>query len=466
MPPSFHSTRSTLPDRSSPLAPQNQRRDLSDSSTDTAYNGSEGHIDSWETGFEPENEDYRQSTAKTLSRPALGSRLLSSLSNNTQPAASALTRKGSVLHSRAKSLAQYVPKLNSSGSPSTPARARQAPHRIFNDFFSGESAPIQLGISVSPTREKSQEETEFVMDYRSSLTERPSTSVGGRNAAQHSATTPKKPSWFARKSTPPSTPLRAHASDELASLNINAALFPDGPTDPMQPHAYNDLLLNATSLLQRMQTAYREKTDFIASLQPELDAQREENEEVETRSRHLKLQLEDMGLRAQEQQTTMQDMSRLLAEAKVRAQEAEDALRAMKSVRIVPSCIDSPVAIATPPTRRSKRLSACSASDSGFESDMESVSPDTLPPCSRSSDDDDVWCASPRAPTLALTPPPRPVAFAKPPTAEAAAWSTARGLRDENAALRRRLADMDAALQGCIELVGTAGAATNGARAW
>ncbi|KAK6437133.1 hypothetical protein LTR95_006669 [Oleoguttula sp. CCFEE 5521] len=255
-------------------------------------------------GFDLEASDYQSlqlpSPPVLAARPALTSRLLSSITTS-QPAASALTRSGSLLHSRAKSIAAYVPRLNSSSTGSVEPR-QHSPNRLFGDLFNGESAPVRLGVAASsPTKEK--EETEFVMEYRPSLTERPSIRSRQTSMVHHAPQSAGKTSWFSRRiTTSPIVPVSIPATEQndLATLNIHTALFPHGRSDELTPHAFNDLLLNATSLLGRMQTAYKSKVDFMASVQPELEAQREEVEEAETRSRHLKLQLEDMARRAQE----------------------------------------------------------------------------------------------------------------------------------------------------------------------
>ena len=448
-----------------PTRPPNAQRG---SSNDTAYNGSEGHIENGPSfEFDPRGIDNVQlvrSPVVTPPRPALGARFLSSLSN-AQPAAAALSRKGSVLHSRAKSLAAFVPKLNTSNS-STPERT-QAPNKIFGDLFNGESAPIRLGAPVSPTKEK--EESEFVMEYTPTLTERPG---DGRRRSTAQSIPAKSNSWFTRKPTF-STPSKLQPQDELASLNINASLFPNGPVDPLNPAAFNDLLLNATHLLQRMQTAYKEKTNFIASLQPELDAQREEVEEADIRSKHLKLQLEDMGRQAQEQGMAMQDMARQLAEEKVRGEEGEETARTVRLIRR--STTDSRDGDdEETPTRRRKRTSGGSASDSGFESDLESVfsggsnveTPISPPSVSATSDyaDSPSDLQQPKGRDALLTIQRRAAAGSTVPSnrssisnkrlgSEGAAWATVEALRGENRALKMQVEQMEGTLQGCIDFV-------------
>jgi hypothetical protein len=473
--PTLHSrTQSSFSNASTPTSYRpsalNPNRDSrSESLRDTAYNGSEGLINDAE--FEQDQELTPPArVATTPGRPAFGARFLSTLSN-AQPAAAALTRKGSVLHSRAKSLAAYVPKLNTTANPQTQERVQrvQAPNRIFGDLFNGESAPIRLGPPVSPVKEK--EEVEFVMEYTSALTERPSGLFRRRDTTESSRSTPtpqaRKASWFTRRPTF-TTPTKQQ-QDELSSLNINQSLFPNGPADPLNPASFNDLLLNATELLQRMQTAYKEKSEFISSMQPELDAQREEVEEAETRSKHLKMQLEDMGRKAQEQEQAMQDMAAQLAEEKLRVQELRE--NAARSVRLVrASTEDMQIHQHTrneeTPTRRRKRTSNDSASDSGFESDMESIfsansgaetpiSPPSISTASMPANDGHAWnLRQPKGRSDLPSMNRQGSETGKRMGSEGAAWATVEALRNENHDLKAQMQEMEKSLQGCIDFVG------------
>ena len=452
---------------------QSQRYARTGSLNDTAYNGSEGHIDDSVTPVEqnqsePENTQLTiPSKALTQGRPALGVRFLSSLSN-AQPAAAALSRKGSVLHSRAKSLAQFVPKLNPSNT-STPEKT-DTPNRSFADLFHGESAPIRLGAPISPTKEK--EESELVMEYKTSFTERPA-GMPRRGTAHSQTSLPlvnKNTSWFGRRLTNP-TPSKQQTQDELASLNINASLFPNGPADPLDPAAFNDLLLNATNLLRRMQTAYKEKVEYIASMKPEMDAQREEVEEVETRSKHLKMQLEDISRQAQQQETAVQEMAQQLADEKMKVQEAREAAQ---TVRLVPRSMSREDNEYTTPRRR-KRTSADNASDSGFESDMESIfsehsgadTPLSPPSTSASHSHEQPWNFQQLNGTKSIQRRPSASTVSSRPGSsnpsrqrlggEGAAWATVDALRSENQGLRSEMDEMQKTLQGCIDLVSGVG---------
>jgi hypothetical protein len=270
--------------------------------------------------------------------------------------------------------------------------------------------------------------------------------------------------------------------DELANLNINLSLFPNGPADPLSPSSFNDLLLNATELLQRMQTAYKEKVEFIASMQPELDAQREEVEEAETRSKHLKMQLEDMGHQAQQNEQAMQGMARQLTEEKLRVQELRE--NAARSIRLVRRPTDDGHTHELEdeeetPTRRRKRSSNGSASDSGFESDLESVfsanssgietpiSPPSISLASMPTDDARAWTLKQprdrdRLPSLQRRTSASTITSGSDVNAKPAkrlgggntAWATVEALRSENRELKVKMEGMEREVQSCIDFVG------------
>ncbi|KAK1756032.1 hypothetical protein QBC47DRAFT_178528 [Echria macrotheca] len=125
-----------------------------------------------------------------------------------------------------------------------------------------------------------------------------------------------------------STPVSPIIDDELCNLNVEAALFPpsspnspNGDRDTFSPAAFKNLQMNAVGLLNRMQSAYRDRVATVKELQAEKLAQREEMEEAETRARHLKMQLEGMARKAQEQEREMKLlMEELAAERRARVE--------------------------------------------------------------------------------------------------------------------------------------------------
>ena len=440
------------------------RRLRSDHISSTAYTGSDGYINDVASSFlelekDELDDSYLTASSKLLAptREGLGSRLLSSLSN-AQPAAAALRRSGSVLHARTRSWAAYVPKLNT--PVNTTPEKQHSPNKLFGDLFNGESAPVRIGVPGSPTKE----ETEFIMEYRPSLTERPIRRLKRTETGSlPTPTSASKLSWFGRKQSLPA-PITS-AQDEILNMNINNNLFPDGPADPLSPYAFNDLLLNATNLLQRMQTAYREKVDYIDSMQPEMDVQKEEVEEAETRAEHLKLQLEDMGRRAQEQERVNQELTEELSETKHKLQGVRESAPTIKLVQNDHDQNNDTI-------RRRKRASAGSASDSGFESDADTVSsvfsggmvfqPRTnirpeyhgIPWEINSNDIQDRHTLS-RGSTISERS--ETSRMSRLGNNGGAAWATVEQLRNENHALSKQVQEMQHTLQECIDLVGNVG---------
>ncbi|TKA65934.1 hypothetical protein B0A55_10360 [Friedmanniomyces simplex] len=476
----------------------------------TAYTGSQRQIDDNDhRNFTPVDLDSdafdlqlpsTPSKAAILStRPAFGARFLSTISN-AQPAAAALTRKGSVLHSRAKSLAGFVPKLSASSTVSTPTTPEKVPaqqqrHPVFGDLFNGESAPVRIGIPQSPTKEETED---FVMEYKPAFTQRPAGGPRRRSTAQtnntNAATPPPttKPSWFSRKltpaptaPTPPSPPPQRPQDLLLTPHLIPTSLFPTGspPASP-SPHAFNDLLLNATNLLERLQAAYREKASALAAVRPELEAQREEVEEAETRAEHLRWQFEEMGRRAEEREGVVRGLLAGEKGEKGRGAEVgeEAARNSVKMVRRSMDGEEQEEEDATP--RRWKRGSAGSGSDSGFESEgteyAESIVSGSgsgggggggeTPLMTRTPADEGGrdWAPSGRpmlsrqrtmstcnSSSSAMVYNNGAVRSGGEGAAAASSWATAEHLRAENAWLRRQVEEMQGALQGCIDFVGS-----------
>jgi hypothetical protein len=470
----------TTPDRSSiRLISEHPSHTRSLSNISTGYSGAQGILDdSINTEYTGYNLPSTPSRAYTPDRPAIGSRLLSSL-QNAQPTAAAISRSTSVLHSRAKSLAARLSQNSPTATPSPEARPQSSQlshsNKLFGDLFNGESAPVRLGIPPSsPIKEL--EEMEFPTEYRTAFTERPRKRASMLNSTPQSA----KTSWFGRKLASPMHQQQpqqppAAANNELANMNIMASLFPNGQPDELTPYVYNDLLVNATNLLQRMQSAYKDKVEYIATLQPEMDIQREEIEEADIRSRHLKLQLQDMGRRAQEQESAMQALASQLSQERFRNQEAREK-ESRKASRSYINSRPSPVLSnadettdddETTPRRfpHNKRLSAgsTSASDSGFESDLDRDSWVHQDPLDPSHQRTVMGSPGPLTPTKQrglVGNQHAPLTSSslrnsvKRLGSDGSAWAVMERLRVENVALKAQVGDMQRELQGCIELIG------------
>ena len=202
-------------------------------------------------------------------------------------------------------------------------RPRRTSKIRLQSLFKGSSAPVQLGFF--PTR--IQEDTDEVTDRMPS----------SKDANKRPSTTRlsfARTSWFAPKTSFEQRHNTAEdPHDELLDLNIQDALFPHGPVDPLDPTSFNDLLFNAESLIHRLQTAYQAEKRHFDDFMAERSVQDDEVEEAKVRARHLKLQLDDMTAKASEQDATARALGEELAREKLRREEEEDARK--RSVAIV-----------------------------------------------------------------------------------------------------------------------------------
>ncbi|KAL8874818.1 MAG: hypothetical protein Q9192_009143, partial [Flavoplaca navasiana] len=126
----------------------------------------------------------------------------------------------------------------------------------------------------------------------------------------------------------PQTPADVH--DSWHDLDVKTALLPASPTDPFSPSAFKELQKNAEGLLTQLQTAYKQRSHALHDVLVEKETQAEEREGAEMRSRHLKLQLDDMTAKLAEQDKAMMDLVDRLAEEKMARREAEDAARTIQ----------------------------------------------------------------------------------------------------------------------------------------
>jgi hypothetical protein len=154
-------------------------------------------------------------------------------------------------------------------------------------------------------------------------------------------------------------------------LDVKAALQPQTYPKSISPEAVKDIIQNAENLLTRMQAAYKESQATISELHAENEALDEEFEEAETRARHLKMQLDNMSSKIAEHDTAMMDLvEQLASEKQARREEVEARSR---SIRLV----NEGDRTSTLPRHRHNRTStattASTFSDSGFESNDESL---------------------------------------------------------------------------------------------
>lgn len=182
-------------------------------------------------------------------------------------------------------------------------------------------------------------------------------------------------------------PAPVYEDDELATLDIPAALFPGGQGDgaAFSPAAFKNLQMTATGLLMRYQVAYQQRNTELRDIKAEQEAQAEEQGEMETRVQHLKMQLEEMGRKVAERESTMQALLDELTQEKQARMEEHMAARAKYSRPSNASTISEDLGVEEDQRRHGRRSSAeTTKSDSSLDTDEESVDEESIFSRSRS----------------------------------------------------------------------------------
>lgn len=372
------------------------------------------------------------------------------------------------------------------------------------DWFRGESEPVNLGVLPSPTKEKA----DPLEAMSSPAGSRPPLYLQRNSTNQLIAKSPNTSTsrfTFFKPKAPAPQPLQAVAppDDEFLTLDIGAALFPEGPLTPSSPTSFQTLLQNAESVLQRLQNAYKQRTTSLHDLTASYSAQAEELSEAETRARHLKQQLDNITLKVAEQDAAMMNLVDELAREKQLRREEEDARK--RSVKLVKNSSgdgdkNSAEEEGSKFGRHVNRSSV--ASDSGFESEEEGSASSVfsatskahnavISPCpSLSSASSTTSPEIHQAELLTITlarprpamPPQRTSMFQKvlgmngtsggglpiqrhdeplrtsctncQGVKAAEAWNVVSILKEENKGLKERVGSLESAVEGCLEMVG------------
>ena len=277
---------------------------------------------------------------------------------------------------------------------------------------------------------------------RRALTSQPSTT----NSSRFAWLTSKASSLTSLKSSP--APAASDlANDPLLNLDVSGELFPHGPADPLDPTSFHDLLTNAESLIALLQAGYRAKCAALEDLRREQSVQVEELDEAETRTRHLRTQLEDMSHKMAERERLNDELTETLVQERRRFREDEE--RRRRSIRKVRSSDDSA------DLRKLHHTPTPSVgSDSGFESDPESENGSVF---SRSGVAESRSSADGQEYQIARAMRVKPVIIGSDSTACRNCHGTMMGasdLRSENHILRIRVAELEEAVEGCLDLVG------------
>ena len=420
------------------------------------------------------------------------------LSSPTAPSATKRHNTGPVIDFQEFA---HSPERSPQRSPQpSPTRPKQFPHSLLTGdhtkiiqkepstsklagWFDGESSPINIGLLPSPTKEKVDPLSEIMLTTTKPTPTTPKPGLSSRF------------SFFTTRSTPPKLDL--DQNDEFLNLDISTALFPAGAADPFSPASFKNLQQNAEGVLSRFQAAYKERTISLRDTTAEKETIAEELEGAATRSKHLKIQLDDLSARVVEQDKAMMELVDELANLKRARVEEEEARK--RTIRpVVPStstpfnnAIQQEEAEAGPEDtnrRRSRRERLSSTSSTtDYESDNDSVfskSRNTSPRMSLSSVSTISSPETYHQPDLSLTGI-SPTQIARRQNmgagllstkdrrnqdencvwscancqggAASEAWGVVGMLKEENRCLKERVEHVEGALEGCLDVVGRLG---------
>lgn len=338
-------------------------------------------------------------------------------------------------------------------------------------WFNGESEPIRIGIVPSPTREKSDP-----LDTVAESSDRRATGLRQQQSTTQLMAKPAMASRFSffssKASLVKSKPLPDELSDELLEMDVSAALFPNEPANPFSPASFKNLQQQAEGLLSRLQAAYKERTVALHDMTAEKETIAEESEGAVTRVRHLKMQLDDMTAKFAEQDQAMMNLVDELAQEKQARREDEEARK--KTIRVVRD-------VASPTSGHRGLSRSNTVSDSGFESEDDSSTDSVfsrrhgaqspIPSVSSTStaNSPDAYRThefhepvSTAQPARLRLPQSQPVPKGMPihsytncdGVRASEAWGVVSILKEENEELKKRLGELEGALDGCLDVVG------------
>ncbi|OQD73391.1 hypothetical protein PENDEC_c015G03293 [Penicillium decumbens] len=252
---------------------------------------------------------------------------------------------------------------NLSWTDTSPKKKLEARARILSDWFQGKSDPVDLGISMR---------SDIHLDSDEMDTPRPAAAPS--HTRMKSAPGAGRFSFFGlRRQAEQKTSLPEPADDVFLNLDISAVLSVPGCPDATSEQALNALREQATSVLQRMQDAYKQRTFGMHQALADRNERQGELEETRARVDHLKMQLDGMAAKVLDQEKAMQAMAEELKQERRLRQEEESRSRS-RTMRAIPAEDDVPSLVLQTPHRNGKRAShGTLTSDSGFESGDESV---------------------------------------------------------------------------------------------
>lgn len=283
-----------------------------------------------------------------------------------------------------------------------------------------------------------------------SATTTPSIGIGGRFG-----------NFFNKGKPSPIPPI----DDDILGLSLHMALSASDVRDASikAPQAFNNIKTTAEELLTKAQDGYRARTTELQHLQHEVSARNDEHEEALTRAEHLKLQLEGMAQRVSEYDAQMET---LRAELKAE-REAWEAQRQAWKASIAEEKPLFPPRRTDTNSRDSLPSSVSALDDDRFalsrNSSTTSSERSSLPVFFQEPDECTSILPSRLRTTIAPNSPYQKV-FGKVQKSavaysnhsgesEAVARETIRVLRSENTLLKERIASLEAAVDGALDLV-------------
>ena len=235
-------------------------------------------------------------------------------------------------------------------------------------WFQGKSDPVSIGIM----RPSSPEATENMGSRSASVSPTRAPKRSTPSSPLKQVTTPNRFSFFGFKRQEIPEP----AEDELLNLDVNAALFPSDSDQLEDQEAFDALRDNAGNVIRRLQAAYKERTFALHEANADKNEKQEELEETRTRVGTLKIQLDGMAEKVQQQEQAIKAMAEELELEKLARQREEESRR--RSVMLVKppeedAASESGVELSTANTRRNSKRASTFTSDSGFDSGDESL---------------------------------------------------------------------------------------------
>lgn len=356
----------------------------------------------------------------------------------------------------------------------------------FSNWFQGKSEPVSVeAMRQTCEHEESPMATSSIMERPTGLTQKRMTYP----SPLKQVTTPNRFSLFGSKRQ---EQLPAPAEDELLNLDVTATLFPPGSDELEGQEAFDALRNNADTMIKRLQAAYKQRTFALHEANADKNEKQEELEETRTRVGHLKVQLDGMAEKVQEQERAIKAMAEELEQEKQTRQREEEARRhSVMLVKPPEDDVTSDSGAEFTTSKRSSKRASTFTSDSGFDSGDESSADSifsrrdgVVSPTSTVS----TMALSPNIPQAALSPPTsntlqprkepirttpqRPSAYDRlkglasstfgsnpskciichgVPSSEA--WTVLGVLKEENNGLKTRLGELETVVDDCLSLV-------------